>query len=211
MKEKEYFEQKLVESAEIQVDVKETYSPKIGRLAKIFKFAFGQKPSDFKTLVKYQSEGGDEKLSKLLETFITVSKYYDFIGQLDKINRILGNFGVSVSVAPWPPVGGPKSSPVKYRVHWNELYEGEEVIAPGSELLDFLVKEAVDANDSILSLKDESKAISDDVEVRCEVSKSSFSRGVSLKTSQLTGKDIGETVRKIEKKADELSEVIEVL
>lgn len=213
MKEKQFFEEKLVECAEIQVDAKETYKPKLRQLEKIFKFGFGQKPADFKLLLKYLDlEEGAGKMQKLMETFIALVRYYNFMGvKEEKIDRILENFGMKVDVTDgWSPVDGPKVSPVKYRVNWNETYQ-EDVLAPGAGLLEFLINEGLGTQNSIDALTGEASVIVEEVESKCEIGKSSFKKGVGLKVNQMSGKDIGETVQKIERGAEELAEIIEVL
>ncbi len=213
MKEKEFFEEKLVECAEITVDAKETYKPKLSQLQKIFKFAFGQKPADYKLLLKYlDPDDGPDRMEKLLETFITLVQYYHWMGlKAEKMDRILGNFGIKVEASEeWTVIDGPKVSPVKYRVNWNELYD-EEVIDPSEQLLQFLIKEGQVAQGSIDALTLEATTIVEDVEARCEIAKTSFKKGVGLKVNQMAGKDIGETVQKIERSAEELAEIIETL
>ncbi len=219
MKEQEYFNEKLVESAEINVDVDETHKERIKALTKIFKFAFGQPVSDFKQILDYafyvngvpkaESQG---KLEKVIVNFITAIRYFTYLGMdEEKINRQMSNYGITINRTDWSPVGGDKANQKKYLKAWSDLYPNDDPMNVDDSLLKFLLDEGVKSKFEILVLKDEVETISEHVEERCEVLKSSFKSGVNLKTMILKQKDIGDKVAKIEKKADEVSQIIERL
>lgn len=219
MKEQEYLKDKIDESAEMTVDIDDTYKEKIKILSTIFKHAFGQSSSDFKEILDYsfyvagvpepESKG---KLEKVLKNFITAIRYFTYLGMdEEKINRQLSNFGITINRTSWSPVGGEKTSSRKYIKAWKEEYPNEDPMDIDDDLLKFLLHEGIKIKSSILDLQSEVKAITDAVEEKCEVTKGNFKRGVNIKATSMKGKDVGEKIAKIEKSADEFSLMVELL
>ncbi len=219
MKEKNYMEEKLNESAELMVDVIDTYKVRLGDLCSLFKFAFGQSPKQFKDILDYTffvkgipKENSPGKLETIIEKFITAVRYFSYLGMdEEKINRQLSNFGITINKTDWSPEGGDKANGTKYRKLWEELYPNDEALPVNADLLNMILNEGVNIKMEILALTDDVSAISENVEDRCEITKSSFKKGVGLKTKVLRGKDITETINKIEKTADDTSAVIELM
>ncbi len=216
MKDNEYFDDKLIESAEIVVDVVETYKQKVNKLAKIFKSSVGRPMKDFKAILDYKffvagipEDTSKGKLEMIIEKFIVAAKYFEYLGlKEEKIDRILANFGMELTITePFVP-----SAPniAKLKENWGVLYD-DEIPARQLDLVEFLLSEGMNAKMSILELENDVQAISENIEIKCEVSKSAFKKGVSLKAKTMLGKDISENVSKINQSANELSEVLDKL
>ena len=219
MKETDFYNEKVTECAEIKIDIKSVYQQRINDYAKMFGYAFGQKPAEFKNLAStkffkdgFKQEGSKGKLTSVLENFVKVIKYYDYLGELSEIDRILNNFGITIAVNDNNAVNGGKVRMDKYdnlfKSHFpNDNLESDKII-----ILNTLLDKTFEALSAIEDLNNE---IKDEhlpmVESKCETEGSVFKQAIGLKVKKLEGKDISEEVQKIEHKADEFSKAVEVI
>ena len=219
MKEKEFFEEKVIEAAEILIDIKDVHKRKLNDIKKLYKHATGRKAKDLEKLAKYQyfkagipNEKSPGKFTKLMEEFVQIAVLYKEVGKENEIVRVLNNFGIEIKIDEARlPVG--KTNQEKFDMIWQDLYAHEDVSnASVPNLIPFLLEQATNQLGLIESLKQDVKeGNAGDVELKCEVPPSVFTKAASLQMTKLLGKDVSEKIKKIEDKADFMSQAIDVI
>ncbi len=207
MKEKGYYEEKLEESAATSIDMEEVHKTRLKQLGKQFKFGFGQKNADFNLLLKVMNDS--EKLGKHLKDFITIYKYYQYLGKGGKIEDYLkeSNIDISVLLPEYNMVNEEKQNKAKLKSVCDEDEEPEI----GVNFLNQLLDNGMDQLTAIDQLKEDITVSAELVEMKCDITKSVFKKSVGLKAQKLAGKDISEKVKAIEQQSDQFSEVAELL
>jgi len=218
MKQPEIFEEKVQAAAEIAIDVKNTHKPNIGAYSKLYQYAFGGKPAEFKSLLKWKyfvagvpNETSKGKLMTVLQDFAVAVKLYSQLDDLSQIQGVLSSMGVSVSFDPAKAEPTGKSSLNKFNDKWSEIYPHDSAPSDKGELLEKLLEDAMHEQGAIETLKQETEGYASDVEVNCETLGSVFKTAVGLKAKKMEGTDISETIKILEEKADQQSQAFEVL
>lgn len=220
MKNKDLFIEKVVESAEIVIDIKDTFRKKLNVLTALFTHGIGRPKGEFKKLLKlkhsvdgYPTDKSKAKLSVVLEDFIHATKYYNFIGDGDVINRILANHGLKLEITDnnRDMYEGDKENRSKYQALWEQLFPDEPIPDNKKELLNYLIEKAIPECNAIQELTEEIEGHAEQVSHNCDTAKTPYKKAVGLKKMMLEGVDIGEKVKKMEDEADQLSQAIEAL
>ncbi len=206
LKEKEFYEEKMVESAEALIDIADVHKARVKQLGNIFKFGYGQKPADFNLLLKVMNDS--DKLRKIMNNFITVYRYYQYVGIGEKIKVYLAESGIDIDqIAPWNPVNEDKANRAKFASAC-----GDDITAKiEPELLKDILEKGMENLSTIEILNEDVKASAEEVEVKCDITKSIFKKSVSLKAMKLAGKDVSEKIKGIEAASDQFSQVSEMI
>ena len=205
MKNKDYYEEKLDESAEVSIDVIEVHQARLKQLGKMFKFGFGRKEAEFKLLMKVMNDM--DKFRKLLNDFIIVTKYYAYMGNGSRIIDYLKEAGIKITeIEDTNPINEEKVKEKKFKAAC-----GDENFKVCETFLADILSKGMEQQDVIDNMREEVTVNAELVEGKCDVDKAIFKKSVSLKTQKLTGKDIGDKVKKIENQADQFSQVVELI
>ena len=216
MKEQTYFDDKIVETAEIQIDIKEVYARKLSSITSLFKKMFGEKPGIFKLIRNYMyyvpGVPRDDSKGRFIEEmarFVTIVHWYSLLGQKSKIDSILSNFGMTLYHSPVSTIDISSNKGAKKL--WAELFPNDTFPSAADVAMTKLLEESAKSLSSVQALKKEIDVTTKNVEQKCEINPSVFKKAMSLKAKKLEGKDISDNVKSIEDKADQLSDAIERL
>jgi len=212
MKEKDFFDDKVTEAAEINIDIREVYGKKVGEIGKLFKMIFNEKPGIFKLVSNFMfyvagrpKADSKGRLNELLEKFVTVAKWYDLAGRKGEIDRILGNHGMTLTSTNLCP---PINRDSKVQKMWDALFT-DPMPTTDQALLSYLLMQSEKSKQHSEILKSEVEDVSAEVETKCLINPPVFKKAAGLKAHKLEGIDISEKIQKIEDKADQMSDVLE--
>lgn len=221
MKEKEYFIDKVDEASEINLEISDVHKDRMKGLNKLFKLYYGRKPFEFafiKDLLFYRigipNEDSASKVSKIMEKFILMVQYYQFLGKMNTIDNMLEGYGIEIIVKDFnPKLDNRQSTLQKFDRLWEQMYPGQDPdFADEKSFFNFLLDEAMEIEGTVVALKREVKEVhTEDVKIKCEVEPKNFTQAINLKTKSMKGKDNTERIQKIEKDIEDLSEVIDII
>ncbi len=217
MKETEYFQEQVDRAAEIEIDIKTVYNQRLKDCQKMFKYAFGADANEFNTIrdmlfytTGVPKESSKSKLETLMGNVIVVIKWFTYLGKKDELDRIFGNHGITIEIKEDELVKD--SNPQKFRDIWDHVFPGKQRPDNNVELLQVILDESIKNKSAILTLKKEiDEEIVDDINTKCDITKGSFKKAVTIRVKQLNGKDATDNIKKLEKDIDDLNAVVELL
>lgn len=212
MKDENYFEEKVDEVVEIRMDLKEVYNPKLSGIKKIYKTAFDRDPKELKDLIDFEffqngipKPDAEAKLSVFLDKFVKVCQVYKYIGKESKIVNILSNNGITLTID--DTTFNCDMDNNKFLKAWNKTFDGACSATTGKELIEMLLTSALEQMKGSQELKDEVIGHSEKVEAKCDISKGAFGKAVDIKQKKSEGKDAQDVVDKLNKTAQEIVDI----
>lgn len=228
MKNKKTFVKEVEDGSYIRYEINEDHSPILGKLSKIYKGFFARDPKEFRTAkdILYYKGGWPSAntpprakalADKLADAFMVLR----FIGQDTELAEYLEARGLKLEFVEdestffrknlladleWK---GDKKREKLFKETWEELF-AEKPLSDPEEVLTKIMDLASIKQKTICELADKIKIEKGGyVEEECDIKVSDYTKAVNLKYQKQKGKDIGDTLDKIEKDIEETTEVLD--
>lgn len=226
MKNEKVYVQKVKEGASIRTKINDEIKPFYGSLKKIFSTVFKKPTNHYKTAVDlmfykagYPKEDSPSKIQKYLDSIGNVYTIFALAGKTDMFNSYLKeNYGVSIDIDKNKLTGIKESTLTKSQLKrlnksWNSVFT-DSVTTDKEEIVKKLLETGQIYTGEIVENEDKVRvAGAEEVESKCDIPKSTFTKAVQLKyiESKKGSDEATEQINKMTSENIELKKALEVV
>ncbi len=207
MKELRFFKTKIEDCANTKIDISDNLNPNKRDYSKLSKFGLGCEPKEFNLVTKMISS--HEDFMKLMQKFVTMCKFYKYLGKDKEIRDFLKEAGIEILIGDIQLENPDTMNKKKFSKLWKMISHTPE--KSNKELLEYLVSNSVETLDKIQEYQDEIKDTVEDMQTKCELDKPVINTSLTYKTKKLQGKNPNDIVDNLETKVVQLNEAIKVM